>query len=563
MEGAAVEKLPAPESKSSLFISAGLALAIYLILDAVEGFIALPLREISSVIATLLLNSISYAATRNGTIISTDNFTFEVVPACSGSTTLRVLMLLGIIWCGIHRNLTWPRRFLCIGLAVPIAIIANSIRVAALVLLGDFFMEPVEGVPHVLVGVFTFVLALGFVFLLTELLATQTKKKELAVHHKKAMIAALLLIAYIPIFIWFLKSWGSSPNDHYGFIFTLLGWSLWTIWWFRNPDSRETKRWPLFLFGAGVLFYAQAALVDIRILKAWSFLVALFAMAWFFKGRKFALTTSPLLAIAYLGFPTVVYQITSITSKTLGFGGRTTSLAIEVLAAVAFLLLFWMIRPQLRQRKEELFSSSAYAVPLNVLIFLSVTSIFLQFLINNRPSSLEDRLALEFSFLQGDWIGQSNPISEGAIASLGAENIISRRYYNNEQFVDVIITSTDGNRHNAHPPEYCMTGAGWKVLSQTKTNHMVNGDPTRMVQFELSLNTNKLDFVYWFTDGTTQITSYHDMLREDMLRRMRGERTDWYLFRVMGRSNSSSLTNFLSSMNTDFRKPPQKETGSG
>src|SRR5262245_47205097 len=106
------------------------ASAVFLLLESVDAFIAVPLRELSSVLVQLFLGTFGFPITRAGTILSTPRMTFEVVPACSGSTTLRVLLFICIVWAGSHPGLTPARRLAAAALAVPLALLANVFRVS-------------------------------------------------------------------------------------------------------------------------------------------------------------------------------------------------------------------------------------------------------------------------------------------------------------------------------------------------------------------------------------------------------------------------------------------------
>ena len=69
---------------------------------------------------TFFLNALAVPSTLSGTVISTGNFTFDVNPDCSGSTSLRIMLTLGALWFGMYPNLTLGRRLqLRRGLVVP------------------------------------------------------------------------------------------------------------------------------------------------------------------------------------------------------------------------------------------------------------------------------------------------------------------------------------------------------------------------------------------------------------------------------------------------------------
>ena len=125
-----------PPSRRAWILAGSVAAGVFLVFESLAAFVATPLRELSSFLAQLVLGVTGFPVTRNGTILSTPNATFDVVPACSGSTTLQVLLFVAIVWCGVHPRLTPARRGAAVLLAVPLAILANAIRVAALVAAG-------------------------------------------------------------------------------------------------------------------------------------------------------------------------------------------------------------------------------------------------------------------------------------------------------------------------------------------------------------------------------------------------------------------------------------------
>jgi EpsI family protein len=146
---------------------------------------------------------------------------------------------------------------------------------------------------------------------------------------------------------------------------------------------------------------------------------------------------------------------------------------------------------------------------------------------------------LEMSWLQGDWEGRARPVGRSEAAYFEGR-VWSRRYTRERWDVDVLVTSTGGDRHRAHPPEYCLTGDGWTVGSSGGAKARPG---TRML---LRRGEKTMAFEYWFSDGETVLGSYRAMLLEDTLRRLRGRRTDWFLFRAMSDAGDDALDAFLS-----------------
>lgn len=222
-----------------LLLSGGIALGVYVILDALEPFLALPLRESSSRVAEFLLSLLALPITRHGTILSTPNFTFDVVPACSGSTTLRVLLTASIIWCAIHPRLTLGRRLGCVALCVPVALGANGVRVAALAGLGDLLLKPIEGLPHALIGVGAFGLAMAVVYLVTAWLAQPPGSAPRREGGSPASLALALALLYAPVGLWCVSSWSAFSHERLGLPFVLVG-AISLIWLWFVEQGRES-----------------------------------------------------------------------------------------------------------------------------------------------------------------------------------------------------------------------------------------------------------------------------------------------------------------------------------
>ena len=147
----------APPTRRAWILAGAAAAGVFVVFDSVSAFVAVPLRELSSILAHGFLSAIGFPVTRSGTILSTPKATFDVVPACSGSTTLQVLLFLSIVWCGVHPRLTPARRILAIVVAIPLALAANALRVSALVAAGHTIGGPPDDFLHLLTGLAAFV----------------------------------------------------------------------------------------------------------------------------------------------------------------------------------------------------------------------------------------------------------------------------------------------------------------------------------------------------------------------------------------------------------------------
>jgi EpsI family protein len=522
------------------------ASALYLVLEALDAFIATPLRETSSILVAAALTALGFPITRQGTILKTPNVHFDVVPACSGSTTLKVLLFVTVLWCGIHPRLTPGRRVVAGLLALPIALLANCLRVAALVVAGHLAGEEPAGFFHSATGVVAFVVALIGTFALTDVLASDQKERPSGGRGWIAAQAALLGFLAAPFVYWCARGWGGSPHDRFGYIFVggagLLGARAWRT---CAPD-RSREGMATLLFGGSLVLLVGATLAEVNLAKGIALLGTLLSLGLAAKGARFFRATIPLAGIAYLGFPTTSYQLQTVTLPLFGVGSVAASLLLKTflglgLGALGWTRWFRIPAPAGPPRPPGPPRSRFAPVRMALLAILAA----LQGTYFSIEARSLPRMQLEMSFLQGDWEGHNSEIA-GTERSFFDGRIWSRRFVRGADRVDVLITSTGGDRHRAHPPAYCLTGDAWTIASESTDVASVAGRRVPLTRMTLRKEGREMAFAFWFTDGTEVHATYRDMLATDTFRRLTGRRTDWFLFRVMSEGGAAMLDTFLS-----------------
>ena len=126
--------------------------------------ITLPLQFLASRLASSLLSLVGVPVLREGNVIRLPTMTLEVAEACSGIRSLLSLGTLAIIY-GYLLEPTVFRRVLLALAAVPIAVVANGLRIMGTGLLGEYWnLQKAEGFFHTFSGWAVFVLALGMLF---------------------------------------------------------------------------------------------------------------------------------------------------------------------------------------------------------------------------------------------------------------------------------------------------------------------------------------------------------------------------------------------------------------
>lgn len=126
--------------------------------------VAFPLQLLASKIASALLGLFGVPVLREGNMIHLPHMALEVVEACSGIRSLVSLVTLAVIY-GYFMDRGFVRRALLALGAIPIAVLANSLRVMGTGLLGHFWdPEKAEGFFHTFSGLVIFSISLLLLF---------------------------------------------------------------------------------------------------------------------------------------------------------------------------------------------------------------------------------------------------------------------------------------------------------------------------------------------------------------------------------------------------------------
>lgn len=130
-----------------------------------------PLKLLVSEVVAGGLNLFGYPVARVGVTLYVAQYQLLVEDACAGLNSLISLSAIGLFYVYILRNTNWRYALLLLALVVPIAIAANCVRVAALVLLTYYYGDAVaQGYLHNFAGMVTFTSALLIIFLVDSLL---------------------------------------------------------------------------------------------------------------------------------------------------------------------------------------------------------------------------------------------------------------------------------------------------------------------------------------------------------------------------------------------------------
>ena len=144
--------------------------------------IVFPLQLLASQFGEGALVACQISVLRDGNVLHLANTSLEVAEACSGIRSLISLLSLGIVYSYLMDSRLWVRIVLSVG-TVPIAIIANGIRVAGTGIAARFYgPEVAEGFSHTFSGWIIFIAAFIMLFILHRaiLLIAPNIQKELS-----------------------------------------------------------------------------------------------------------------------------------------------------------------------------------------------------------------------------------------------------------------------------------------------------------------------------------------------------------------------------------------------
>lgn len=131
-----------------------------------------PLKLFVSEVVTGTLAQLGYPMGREGVTIFVATYQLLVEDACAGLNSLVSLSAIGLFYVYMLRGSNWRYSLLLLALVLPIAVAANIVRVAALVLITYYLGNAAaQGYLHNFAGMVTFVSALLFIFLVDKLLS--------------------------------------------------------------------------------------------------------------------------------------------------------------------------------------------------------------------------------------------------------------------------------------------------------------------------------------------------------------------------------------------------------
>ena len=129
------------------------------------------LKQQVSVAAESILFYLDYPIAREGVMLTIGQYQLLVADACSGMNSIIALSALGLLYLYLNPHASWLRTVIILLMILPIAVVANLVRVMALILITYYFGDEAgQGFVHSLAGIMLFICSLTLIYLLDNLL---------------------------------------------------------------------------------------------------------------------------------------------------------------------------------------------------------------------------------------------------------------------------------------------------------------------------------------------------------------------------------------------------------
>lgn len=139
--------------------------------EALVAAVTAPLKTAVSVVASFLLHHIGYPVGRSGVVMTVGQYQLLVADACAGLNSMFTLEALGMLYMNLMGYTHIGRNVALAILLIPIAFVANVVRVMILVLVTYHFGDEAgQGFVHDFAGMVLFMVALAIMLVVDKLL---------------------------------------------------------------------------------------------------------------------------------------------------------------------------------------------------------------------------------------------------------------------------------------------------------------------------------------------------------------------------------------------------------
>jgi len=152
--------------------------------DSILGLVSFPLQMVATKISAWLIQLVSIPVYREGNMLYFVQTQLEVAEACSGIRSIMSLTMLSILLAYMSQN-NWRHKAFLVACAIPVAMLANILRVTGTGILAHFFGDKVaRGFLHDFSGFVVFIFGLLVMVSLSRMLESVSLSKTKAADNR-------------------------------------------------------------------------------------------------------------------------------------------------------------------------------------------------------------------------------------------------------------------------------------------------------------------------------------------------------------------------------------------
>ena len=146
--------------------------------DTLLNMVSFPLQLQATKISTWIISQFSIPVYREGNMLYFVQTQLEVAEACSGIRSIVALSMLSVLLAFLS-DLGWPKKIFLVACAIPVALLANILRVSGTGILAHFYGDKVaRGFLHDFSGLVVFLFGLAAMLLISRILTLTSRKPQ-------------------------------------------------------------------------------------------------------------------------------------------------------------------------------------------------------------------------------------------------------------------------------------------------------------------------------------------------------------------------------------------------
>ena len=322
-------------------------------------------------------------------------------------------------------------------------------------------------------------------------------------------VATILLIigtASYGLWGWLLETWRDSPLDRFGPFFAGISGFLLFATLYKTAKSKGIPPFSNNLAGLPVLGVAAilnliARDFDIFIFTSLTLPMVLAGSIWVAFGNSALIRSLHALMILVLSIPGVPFLLVTLS----GAHELLVLFGFCIMAIGVFQLIVWRNEATIARWLSALTLYGSTRIGVGTLCVVALAGSW---------STPQPGIALLLDTevpRVGEWRGA--PLEVGQVEEeLFVGATIKKFVYAHPDGSSLsVLKIVSDDVHEIHPPEYCLTGADWTLLSREITPLETKSGAVATTELELVRGNSRMHSRYWFNNGNASLASVTDL----------------------------------------------------